>query len=99
MLDILVSLGVTPRPVTRFFRKLLRGLRYVPSVLLTDKLASCGVARRRADARCGASPLDVSEQQALLPYMWVVGVWFSPQRLMGGETRWSRIDAGQPFGQ
>ena len=30
----------------RFFRKLLKGLRYVPRVLVTDKLASYGVAHR-----------------------------------------------------
>ena len=31
---------------TRFFRKLLKGLRYVPRVLVTDKLASYQVAHR-----------------------------------------------------
>ena len=30
----------------RFFRKLLKGLRYVPRVLVTDKLASYQVAHR-----------------------------------------------------
>jgi len=30
----------------RFFRKLLKGLRYLPRVLVTDKLASYGVAHR-----------------------------------------------------
>jgi transposase-like protein len=30
----------------RFFRKLLNGLRYVPRVLVTDKLASYQVAHR-----------------------------------------------------
>jgi putative transposase len=33
-------------PATRFFRKLLKGLRYVPRVLVTDKLASYQVAHR-----------------------------------------------------
>ena len=33
-------------PATRFFRKLLKGLRYVPRVLVTDKLASYQVAAR-----------------------------------------------------
>jgi putative transposase len=32
---------------TRFFRKLLKGLEYVPRVLITDKLRSYGAARRR----------------------------------------------------
>ena len=31
---------------TRFFRKLRKGLRYVPRVLVTDKLASYQVAHR-----------------------------------------------------
>jgi putative transposase len=30
----------------RFFRKLLKGLRYAPGVLVTDKLPSYGVAHR-----------------------------------------------------
>ena len=34
----------------RFFRKLLKGLRYVPRVLVTDKLASYQVAHREAYA-------------------------------------------------
>jgi hypothetical protein len=35
------------KAATRFFRKLLTGLEYVPRVLVTDKLASYGVAHRR----------------------------------------------------
>jgi putative transposase len=35
------------KAATRFFRKLLKGLRYVPRVLITDKLASYPVAHRR----------------------------------------------------
>jgi putative transposase len=30
----------------KFFRRLLKGLRYVPRVLVTDKLGSYGVAHR-----------------------------------------------------
>ncbi len=30
----------------KFFRKLLKGLRYVPRVVITDKLASYGAAQR-----------------------------------------------------
>ena len=30
----------------KFFRRLLKGLRYVPRVLVTDKLASYGAAHR-----------------------------------------------------
>ena len=32
----------------KFFRKLLKGLRYVPRVIITDKLKSYGAAKRDA---------------------------------------------------
>ena len=41
------SRGETPKAAKRFFRKLLKGLQYVPRVLVTDKLASYGVAHRQ----------------------------------------------------
>jgi putative transposase len=47
VLDILVTSHRDAKAATRFFRKLLRGLRSVPRVLVTDKLASYGVAHRR----------------------------------------------------
>jgi putative transposase len=47
VLDILVTSRRDARAATRFFRKLLKGLEYVPRVLVTDKLPSYGVARRR----------------------------------------------------
>jgi putative transposase len=47
VLDILVTSRRDTRAVTRFFRKLLTGLEYVPRVLITDKLRSYGAARRR----------------------------------------------------
>jgi putative transposase len=47
VLDILVTSRRDTRAATRFFRKLLKGLEYVPRVLITDKLASYGAARRR----------------------------------------------------
>ncbi len=46
MLDILVTSRRDAKAATRFFRKLLTGLRSVPRVLITDKLASYGVAHR-----------------------------------------------------
>jgi putative transposase len=46
VLDILVQ----PRPDTgaakRFFKRLLKGLQYVPRVMVTDKLKSYAVAHR-----------------------------------------------------
>jgi putative transposase len=47
VLDILVTSRRNAKAATRFFRKLLKGLRYVPRVLITDKLASYPVAHRR----------------------------------------------------
>jgi transposase-like protein len=47
VLDILVTSRRDANAATRFFRKLLKGLEYVPRVLITDKLASYGVAHRR----------------------------------------------------
>src|ERR1700756_4257489 len=46
VLDILVQSRRNAVAAKRFFRKLLKGLRYVPRVLVTDKLASYRVAHR-----------------------------------------------------
>ena len=46
VLDILVPSRRNAVAAKRFFRKLLKGLRYVPRVLVTDKLASYGPAHR-----------------------------------------------------
>jgi putative transposase len=47
VLDILVTSRRNTKAAARFFRKLLKGLEYVPRVLITDKLVSYGAARRR----------------------------------------------------
>jgi putative transposase len=47
VLDILVTSRRDTKAVIRFFRKLLKGLAYVPRVLVTDKLRSYGAARHR----------------------------------------------------
>ena len=46
VLDILVQSRRNALAAKRFFRKLLKGLRYVPRVIVTDKLASYQVAHR-----------------------------------------------------
>jgi putative transposase len=46
VLDILVQSRRDKAVATKFFRKLLEGLRYVPRVIITDKLASYGAAKR-----------------------------------------------------
>jgi putative transposase len=47
VLDILVTSRRDAKAATGFFRKLLTGLRSVPRVLVTDKLASYGGAHRQ----------------------------------------------------
>jgi putative transposase len=46
VLDILVQSRRNKKAAKKFFRKLLRGLRYVPRVVITDQLKSFGVAKR-----------------------------------------------------
>jgi putative transposase len=46
VLDILITSRRDTRAATRFFRKLLTGLEYVPRVVVTDKLGSYQAARR-----------------------------------------------------
>jgi putative transposase len=47
VLDILVTSRRDTKAATRFFRKLLKRLEYVPRVLVTDKLGSYAAAQRR----------------------------------------------------
>ena len=46
MLDILVQGRRNANAARRFFKKLLKGLRFAPRIIVTDKLRSYGVARR-----------------------------------------------------
>jgi len=46
VLDILVQSRRNAKAAKRFFRKLLRGLHYVPRVIVTDKLRSYAAAKR-----------------------------------------------------
>jgi len=46
VLDILVQERRDKHAAKRFFRKLLKGLQYIPHKLVTDKLGSYGAARR-----------------------------------------------------
>ena len=45
VLDILVQRWRDKKAAKKFFRKLLKGLRYVPRVLITDKLRSYSAAK------------------------------------------------------
>src|SRR5438309_5832708 len=46
VLDILVQSRRNKRATKKFFRKLLKGLQYLPRVIITDKLRSYGAAKR-----------------------------------------------------
>ena len=46
VLDILVQRHRDKKAAKKFFRKLLKGLTYVPRVIVTDKLKSYGAAKR-----------------------------------------------------
>jgi putative transposase len=46
VLDVLVQRRRNKAAAKQFFRKLLKGLRYVPRIIITDKLASYGAAKR-----------------------------------------------------
>ena len=56
VLDILVQPRRDKRAAKKFFRKLLKGLTYVPRVIITDKLKSYGAAKREI-------PLGVEHRQ------------------------------------
>src|ERR1700736_4131733 len=47
VLDILVQSQRKAKAATRFFKRLLKGLRYAPRVMISDKLASYGAARKQ----------------------------------------------------
>ena len=47
VLDILVQPRRDAKAAKRFFRRLMKGLQYVPRVIVTDKLRGCGVAQRK----------------------------------------------------
>jgi putative transposase len=46
VLDLLVQRRRDKQAAKKFFRKLLKGLTYVPRVIVTDKLKSYGAAKR-----------------------------------------------------
>ena len=45
VLDILVQRNTDKKAARKFFRKLLKGLRYVPQVIITDRLRSYSAAK------------------------------------------------------
>jgi transposase-like protein len=61
VLDVLVQSRRNALAAKKFFRKRLKGLRYVPRVIVTDKLASYQVAHREL-VPSGPPAVPVSEQ-------------------------------------
>jgi putative transposase len=47
LLDILVQSRRDKKAAKKFFRKLLRGFRYVPRAIITDKLKSYSAAKAK----------------------------------------------------
>jgi len=62
VLDILVQSRRNKKAAKKFFRKLLKGLRYVPRTIITDKLKSYSRGQDRSDAECRSLPGQVAEQ-------------------------------------
>jgi putative transposase len=62
VLDILVQSKRNRTAAKRFFRKRLKGLQYVPRVLVTDKLGSYGVAHRESMPSGATPPVEVPQQ-------------------------------------
>jgi putative transposase len=65
VLDILVQIRRNASAAKRFFKRLLKGLRYKPKRLVTDGLRSYGVAHREVmpevrhrTSRYGLAPLS-----------------------------------------
>jgi putative transposase len=63
-LDILVQSCRSATAAKRFFKRLLKGLRYVSRVFITDELGSYGVAKRELLPRCRAPAEPLPEQSS-----------------------------------
>ena len=68
VLDILVQSRRNAKAAKRFFKKLLKGLQYVPRVIVTDKLRSYGAAKRQLlPGRAPPEPLPQQPGRGLAP--------------------------------
>jgi putative transposase len=61
VLDILVQKNRDKKAAKRFFRKLLKGLKYVPRVIITDKLGSYSAAKSEIMRSASASPAQETQ--------------------------------------
>jgi transposase-like protein len=62
VLDILLQSRRNAKAAKRFFRKLLKNLQYVPSVIVTDKLKSYAAAKTSNPVRRRAPTEPLSQQ-------------------------------------
>jgi putative transposase len=59
VLDILVQERRDAEAAKRFFRRRLKGVDYVPRVIVTDKLRRCGVAQRHLFPTSSSDKADI----------------------------------------
>ena len=89
VLDILVQPRRDAKAAKRFFRRLLKGLQYVPRVIVTDKLRSYGVAHRqllpKVEHRQSRYLTDVFDKTFFADWCY-----FLPARV----TAWPRVSTG-----
>jgi putative transposase len=86
VLDILVQSRRNKKAAKRFFRKLLKGLKYVPRGIVTDKLKSYGAAQQSsrefasAHATAGEenAPVQISKTNATLSFCFRPHRWALP---------------------
>ena len=77
MLDILVQPRRSRRAAKKFFRKLLKGLRYIPRAIITDKLGSYAAAKVEAlptvehrRGKCPDNRTENSHEPTRAPTRW-----------------------------
>jgi len=85
VLDVLVQSRRNALAAKKFFRKLLKDLRYVPRVIVTDKLASYQVAHRELAGACATVPVGV---QRISPH-------FRPRRHLLSAAHYRQVMAGR----
>jgi putative transposase len=93
VLDILVQKRRDKRTAKRFFSKLLKGLRYAPRRIVTDKIRSYGAARKEvlADVIHDSDKWQNNQHQGRSPRPG----WFTFQLPMDGDiTRYLFHDDG-----
>jgi transposase-like protein len=92
VLDILVQERRDAKAAKRFFRRLLKGLHYVPRVIVTDKLRSYGVAKRHLPG----SSTDKAGISTIVPRTHIDRHGAENARC-SGSSRWTRRKPSSPL--